>query len=229
MAAAISSMRILDRLYHVLALGMCLLLCSCATTVQPPNHEDPTTSVIFMYIDQSDAPSDIRWFKLQWRSGPDKDDVLYYSLGVYEDGVMNHIAVSPGDYTVYSLGGIEAGFLGAETQWVYEFHGEENGQVPYVIEGPGVYFLGSYKLVVEKGGLLKSSTFDLERVGSPSEVEVLQSLVAKMAAGDYANKYPRPFAMAQARLKDLLRTATGYGRRVTGPNGEELSAKGDGL
>jgi hypothetical protein len=45
------------------------------------------------------------------------------------------------------------------------------------ISKPGIYFLGSYKYQQVKTGFFEGSKFDIERVDSPTEAELLQRIL----------------------------------------------------
>ena len=187
---------------HGLSMVALALLCSCAT---PPRLADPTatdTSLIYMYVDLSEAPSDVRWFSLLLRPKADPEDVWESNLAI-EDGVMSHISARPGAYNIEHFGGIKQGFLGAGTQWIYEYHGERNGIAPFIVDQPGVYFLGSYKLKFNKGGLLSTPEFDLVRIAEPSEREVLQRLLQRLEKDEFSQAFTRQLTQARERLHNL--------------------------
>jgi hypothetical protein len=162
---------------------------------------------VYLHIDLSEAPTDIRWFTLQQRTSRGADDTWYYQLSV-RDGLLNHIAVNPGTYTFHNFGGIKTGFLGSQSQWIYEFRGDRRGQPSFVIDKPGVYFLGSYKLTVRNRGLLADPTFDLQPVSTPPERKVLQRLIPQLESSEQARRFARQLALARARLKELSRAPT---------------------
>jgi hypothetical protein len=130
---------------------------------------DPTNSLVFGYVDMADAPTKINTVTLQQVAPP--SDKPYWHTGAREG--LFHIAYLPqGSFQLATLRG--SGFWSGDVRYNFPRQGSETA---VRITKPGIYFLGSYKYKGVKTGFFEGGKFDIERVKSPSEAELLRRIL----------------------------------------------------
>lgn len=145
------------------------LLAGCASDTIGPERDlnDPTNSLVFVYVDMADAPTGIddATLKPQGEEG-------YWHL-VVEDGLMYQRYLPNGSYQFSRLAG--SSFLHGEVLYDFPVYGQNASAIR--IQKPGIYFLGSFKYKEVKTGFFEQAKFDIERVDSPTELELLNRLL----------------------------------------------------
>ena len=145
-------------------------LTACASDSIGPERDlnDPSNSLVFVHIDMADAPTNIddATLKPQGEEG-------YWHLVVEDDGLMYQRYLPSGSYQFSRLAG--SSFLHGEVLYDFPAYGQNASAIR--IQKPGVYFLGSFKYKEIKTGFFEQSKFDIERVDSPTELELLNRLL----------------------------------------------------
>lgn len=159
------------RLWLLIALLMLGLATGCAGGGHGRSIDDPSNSLVFGYVDMSDAPTSISWAKIMQVAPP--TDKPYWGTDV-RDGLFYTYYLPPGSYKLSTLGG--SGFFRGEYQYNFPKQGSGQG---VRIEKPGIYFLGSYKYKKVKTGMFEAGKFAIERVDTPSEAELLKRILDK--------------------------------------------------
>lgn len=178
-----------------LSFAFAVLLGACSTS----GHVAPTSDrngIVVGYIDMRDAPSvlDIVIMKRQDRDTP---PYLFH----VEDGVFFQLDVEPGRYKFTRFGG--SSFL-KQTAYDYKFPAERKGELDVTVHGPAIHYVGAWRFRNTSQGLLAGvltpGSFDIERISSPTEREILQKVL-----GDASNVHWK--AMIRARIEALERGA----------------------
>lgn len=146
-----------------------LFLTGCASDTIGPTRDlnDPTNSLVFLYVDMGDAPTGIddATLKPQGEEG-------YWHLTV-EDGLMYQRYLPNGSYQLSRLAG--SSFLHGEVLYDFPAYGQNASAIR--IQKPGVYFLGAFKYKEVKTGFFEAGKFDIERADSPTELELLNRML----------------------------------------------------
>lgn len=171
-----------------------LVVCVAACASERIDPKDPTLSLVYGYIDMTDAPSSLGWVHLTLYDGKNTG---YYTA--VRKGLFLHAGVKPGPYQVDRFGR-NATFL-SNTDYSYEFGTRGRNETATRIEKPGVYFMGAYKYVEVRTGFFEQNKFRMERSANPSERELLTRVLAFLQ-GDPA-QYPRQIDMVKQRLAQL--------------------------
>lgn len=152
----------------LVALAASLLLASCAST---PGRDinDPTSSLVFGYIDMDDAPTSLDWVSMKQVGAP--EDEGYWGMDA-DDGLLFNLYLPVGSYQLYEFGG--SGFLAGDVRYQFPSYGRNETAVR--ITKPSIHFIGSFKYRKVKTGLFEAGKFDFERVAAPSERELLERL-----------------------------------------------------
>lgn len=153
----------------VLACLAMLSLAACASNTIGPERDvnDPGNSLVFAYVDMGDAPTELESASLK-----PQGEEGYWTMGV-DDGLMSQEYLPPGAYQLASLSG--SSFLHGEVTYSFPAYGRNEASV--VIKKPGIYFLGSFKYKEVKTGMFEQGKFDIERVNSPTELELLNRML----------------------------------------------------
>ena len=164
-----------------LLLAFCAAILASVTgcaTLDLREPEKDNVSLVFGYLDMSEAPGDLQWIDLkQLRPVTDKP---YYHCAV-EDGMFWNQYIPSGSFKVSDFGGmsgLDLGILylfGSEVE--YSFGNQGRGKMDPVIERPGLYYVGSYRVKITKRGFFTNSEYDIEPLESPSEKELLERLL----------------------------------------------------
>lgn len=136
-----------------------------------PSIDNPSNSLVFGYIDMSDAPTKVKGAWLQQLAPP--TDAPYWSMGI-EKGLFYNTFIQPGTYQLSKFAG--SSFMSGAHE--YHFSRQGRNETAVIIEEPGIYFLGAYKYVrAQKGGLFKRAKFSIERIDEPTEAELLRRIL----------------------------------------------------
>jgi hypothetical protein len=180
-----------NRLWLAFGLIALAFLAGCASSGPERDINDPTNSLVFGYVDMDDAPTGISYATLMQVAPPTKSP--YWGLAVRK-GLFYSAYLPPGSYQLSRFGG--SGFWAGEH--AYNFPRQGN-QTALRIDKPGIYFLGSYKYKTAKSGMFEPGKFSMEKVGKPSEAELLKRVLAE--SDDIPKSAWRD--KIQARLKQL--------------------------
>jgi len=132
---------------------------------------DPTNSLVFGFIDMSDAPTGVQYAWIQQVAPP--TDAPYWSMGVRE-GIFYSSYLPAGSYQLSAVGG--SAFLRGEYRYSF---GRQGNQTQLRINKPGIYYLGSFKYRTVKTGMFEGAKFAIEKVKQPDEAELLRKLLEK--------------------------------------------------
>ena len=160
----------------VLSFLLLLGLSGCASdehaTLQQINQ--PESSLLYGYMDMTDAPSCMAYFDM--KVFPTYDKYIDFEV---ENGLFYHEAVPPGTYQLNEFGGTSTFFLFFfPTLHRYTFL---NPDAKFKIATPSMYYLGSFKYVRDK------DAFDIQRIKSPSEGDLLVRLLPKVRGTKWEN------------------------------------------
>jgi hypothetical protein len=145
------------------------LLAGCAGGGHGRDINDPSNSLVFGYVDMADAPTKISGAQIMQVAPP--TDKPYWGTDVRE-GMFYTYYLPPGSYKLATLQG--SSFLRGDYRYTFPRQGGEQG---VRIDKPGIYFLGSYRYQNVRTGMFEQAKFDIERVKSPTEAELLQRLL----------------------------------------------------
>jgi hypothetical protein len=166
---------IAQKWFAALSLFAAAALAGCASNEPGRSIDDPTNSLVFGYVDMADAPTSVDVVRLRQVAPPPPDDRAFWRMGV-RDGMFYNSYLPSGSYILASLYG--SSWWRGEYQ--YNFPRQQGGGDTAVrADKPGIYFLGSFKYKSVKTGFLEAAKFDIERVNSPTEAELLQRMLDK--------------------------------------------------
>jgi hypothetical protein len=160
----------MKRIWLILSLIALGVLVGCAGGGDGYGRDinDPGNSLVFGYVDMSDAPTKINTVTLQQVAPP--SDKPYWHTNAREG--LFHIAYVPqGSYQLATLRG--SGFWSGDVRYNFPRQGAENVR----ITKPGIYYLGSFKYKKVRTGAFEGGKFDIERVSSPTEAELLRRIL----------------------------------------------------
>lgn len=161
-----------NRVAIALLLAALAALAGCAGGGHGRDINDPTNSLVFGYVDMSDAPTKVSGAQIMQVAPP--TDRPYWGTDV-RDGLFYTYYLPPGSYKLSTLHG--SSFLRGDYQ--YNFPRQGGGNTTVRIDKPGIYFLGAYKYKTVKTGFFEAGKFGIEPVASPSEAELLQRMLDK--------------------------------------------------
>ncbi len=157
---------------------------SCGTSPYLKEPVDENVSLVFGYIDMSEATNYLGSLYMK-RLSPSSADPFYGFICV--DGMFYLGDIPPGIYKMYE-------FSGGNT--IYSL--PPQGKMPWdpVIEKPGLYYMGTYTYKNQPSGFFELGKFGFEKSDTPSEKELLEKLLKY--AGDTKWK-----AMIEKRIGEL--------------------------
>jgi hypothetical protein len=158
------------RLWSLLAVTVLAALAGCAGGGHGRDLNDPSNSLVFGYVDMADAPTKVSGVQIMQVAPP--VDKPYWGTDV-RDGLFYTHYLPPGSYRLATLHG--SSFLRGEYQ--YNFPRQGGGETTVRIDKPGIYFLGAYKYKDVKSGFFEQGKFDIQRVSTPTEAELLQRIL----------------------------------------------------
>jgi hypothetical protein len=156
--------------FILLSLAAFGLLSACAGGGHGRDINDPANSLVFGYVDMADAPTKVSGAQIM-QVAP-QTDKPYWGTNV-RNGVFYTYYLPPGSYKLATLHG--SSFLRGEFQ--YNFPRQGGGETTVRIDKPGIYFLGAYKYKDVKSGFFEQGKFDIQRVNTPSEAELLRRIL----------------------------------------------------
>lgn len=161
-----------------------LLLSTVACSTWKPfrGSFEEEKSLIFGYIDMSDAPSNFKWLNAK-RIKP-TSDTPYYGFFV-DHGLFYRTYIPEGVYKLQDFGGFSWRYGGTEV--AYNFPTQGKNVWDPLIKVPGIYYLGSYKYKKAKSSFMNAK-YDLVQIKSPGEKELLQRLLKLAVHPTWKNK-----------------------------------------
>lgn len=160
----------INRLGILLLVAALLSLIGCAGGGHGRDINDPANSLVFGFVDMSDAPTKVSGAQIMQVAPP--TDKPYWGTDV-RDGMFYTYYLPPGSYKLATLHG--SSFLRGEYR--YNFPRQGGGDTAVRIDKPGIYFLGAYKYQKVSTGFFEQPKFAVEPVPSPTEAELLQRLL----------------------------------------------------
>lgn len=157
--------------FKALTLLAAALLTGCAFSGGGRSIDDPTSSLVFGYMDMEEAPTSMDYVKLQ-QVAP-RAEAGFWDMGT-DDGIMFNQYVPPGSFKVAHFGG--SSFLMGEHRYSFPTYGRNATAV--TIEEPGIYFIGAYAYQDVDTGFFEAGKFSIEPTNNPSEKDLLQTLLA---------------------------------------------------
>lgn len=190
-----------SRLFLVFALFVLATVPGHANKGTPIRIGDPNHSLVFGYIDMSDAPTKVQGAWMQQLSPP--TDAPYWSMGI-EKGLFYNTFIPPGTYQLSKFAG--SGFMAGGHE--YHFPRQGRNQTAVIIDEPGIYFIGAFKYVkAKKGGMFKRAKFSIEPISAPDEAELLRRILEDemkiQKSKDY--KGPKKVKIADTAWADVIR------------------------
>ncbi len=159
-----------NRVGMLLLVAALAALTGCAGGGHGRDINDPSNSLVFGFVDMSDAPTKVSGAQIMQVAPPTEKP--YWGTDV-KDGLFYTYYLPPGSYRLATLHG--SSFLRGEHR--YNMGRQGGGDTTVRIEKPGIYFLGAYKYKTVKAGMFEQAKFGIERVPSPSEAELLQKML----------------------------------------------------
>ena len=158
--------------YRILIAMVAALLAGCASNTIGPERDinDPTSSLVFAYVDMKDAPTSIGHASL--RQAAPKGEEGYWGMTV-EDGMLFSQYIPTGSFQLEQFGG--SGFWAGDVRYSFPTYGRNETAIS--IKKPGIHFLGAFQYKKVKTGFFEQGKFDVERVSSPSETELLTRIL----------------------------------------------------
>ena len=150
----------------LIALG---LIAACGGGGHGRSVDDPSNSLVFGYIDMGDAPTKVSGASIMQVAPP--TDKPYWGMDV-RNGLLYSYYLPPGSYQLASISG--SSFWRGDYRYSFPRQGNEQA---VRISKPGIYFLGSYKYKGVKTGFFEGGKFDIERVKTPTEAELLRRIL----------------------------------------------------
>ncbi len=170
------------RLSLIGAIGLLFVyLTGCGGGRTLTKEERAQGSLVFGQIDMDEAPSNFQW--LSTRVIPTPKELPYWNFGVHKNRIFLFDGLPKGSYQMDSFGG-HSSFLWIfnNQDYSYNFPGQGNG---FRIQDQGVYFMGAFKYKAIKGkGFFTADKWDLERVKSPTEKELLIEVIGLLKKMD---------------------------------------------
>lgn len=159
------------KLYNILYyIGLTAFVSACSTAGYMDRPGEPGNSIVFGYIDMSDAPTELQWVSIKKMHPP--SDTPYFQFFV-DDGMFYRPNLRPGSYKFWEFGGFSTL---RQANYTFTFPPQGKGELDRQISKPGVYFAGCYKYEKVRTGIFSPGKFDLVRIGGNCEQEMLTRL-----------------------------------------------------
>lgn len=159
----------MNRLWAALGLGALAVLAGCAGGGHGRDINDPQNSMVFGYVDMADAPTGVQGASIMQVAPP--TDKPYWGTDV-RNGLFYTYYLPPGSYKLASLSG--SSFWKGDYRYSFPRQGADTA---VRVVKPGIYFLGSYKYQDVKTGFFEQGKFNIERVKTPTEAELLRRIL----------------------------------------------------
>jgi hypothetical protein len=159
-----------NRVGMLLLVAALAVLTGCAGGGHGRDINDPSNSLVFGFVDMSEAPTKVSGAQIMQVAPPTEKP--YWGTDV-KDGLFYTYYLPPGSYRLATLSG--SSFLSGEHR--YNFPRQGGGATTARIDKPGIYFLGAYKYQKVRTGMFEQAKFAIEPVRTPTEAELLQRLL----------------------------------------------------
>jgi hypothetical protein len=160
-------------LYLFLGLVLFFSISGCATSPYLEEPKNDQVSLVVGYIDMAESPANLGWVQIK-QLQPDTKKPYFGFLVV--DGMFYNPNLVPGIFKFIEFGGNPKFFL-ENAIYTFSFPAQGKGEWDPVIEKPGIYFVGSYKYKKIQTGLFEQGKFNIIKIDSPTEKEVLEKLL----------------------------------------------------
>jgi hypothetical protein len=186
------------KLFIGILITTALLISGCSSS---PVFKDPhkkSYSLVLAYIDMSDADSEVTWMdaKIVKKRGKKPS---WYGFGIVKDEklgtILHNQYVKRGKIKLDAFGGSATSFFD-NAIYRYGFPAQGRGMGAVEIKKPGIHFAGSFKYLPVETVIFEKGKFDIKRVKSPTEKEVLTAFLKHVEAGKWKK-------MIQKRIKKL--------------------------
>jgi hypothetical protein len=165
---------------HIIVIAaLCAALSGCAVARSPYTHSyadeaNQDVALAYGFVDMSEAPAPLARVKVKRLQGARENPYVYFGE---TGGVFYHEALAPGAYQFAALEGVPGKLhLGPLTMFP---------RPPYALSMPAkqaafkvaparLYYLGSYKCLRDRSGIVSSYT--VESAEEPGEAEILRRL-----------------------------------------------------
>jgi hypothetical protein len=159
----------MKRFWLVPALIAFGLVAGCGSSGPQRDINDASNSLVFGHIDMADAPTKISGATILQVAPP--TDKPYWGAGV-NNGLFYNAYLPPGSYQLASITG--SSFWRGDYRYNFPRQGSETA---VRITKPGIYYLGSWRYKGVKTGFFEGGKFDIERVNTPTEAQLLQRIL----------------------------------------------------
>jgi len=144
------------------------IISGCGVRIHNPANDN--ASLVYGYIDMSEAPTKLGWASLKQLKP--KTDKPYWGAGSNGTGVFWNEHITPGSYQLTEFGG---GSFWKNATYTYAMPEYGKNDTAVVISKSGLYYLGSYKY--KKEGSFFNPKFSIEKSKKPTEKEVLEMIL----------------------------------------------------
>lgn len=151
-------------------LSTILLLQACASYGPTRSIDDPSSSLVFAFINMENAPTSVSYADLH-QVAP-KAETGYWGMSE-EDGLLYNQYLPNGSYQISHFGG--SSFMTGEYRYSFPAYGRN--ETALRIEKPGIYFMGSYAYQEVDTGFFEQGKFDMKPIESPDEKALLKKLL----------------------------------------------------
>lgn len=152
------------------SIGLIATLGGCSTAGYMDRPGDPGNSIVYGYIDMSDAPTSLQ--RISMKQLQPVSDKPYFGFFV-DDGMFYRPNVPKGTYKFWEFGGFSTL---RNADYTFTFPSQGKGAMDRKISKTGVYFAGCYKYKKVKTGFFSQGKFDMEPIGGNCELEMLARL-----------------------------------------------------
>lgn len=169
------------KLRNLLFVALAFVLTACGPSMYVKDMNDSKSSLVFGYIHASKGPMYFHWVQLRRIDAAGNEE--YYTTRSNEDGLFYLENVPLGRYEIHRMGrdcmpmgpNVVSNGAGGGVVWSL---GQGSKATAMQIKRPGVNYLGSFQFTfVEGKGLFSRDTFTFTRANTPSEKELLQTLL----------------------------------------------------
>lgn len=161
---------------HALASLLAIVLLAGCTNNMKDRAAD--ASIVYGYMDMSEAPTDLDWVALQQVKPRTKEP--FWQAGVQKVGkgyVFYHYGLPPGTYQLNEFGGQNSFLIFGGTPYTYSFPRQGRNETALEVGKPGVYFAGAFKYKRIKNGLFKADNFEVVPITEfPARAAMLEAM-----------------------------------------------------
>lgn len=182
------------RVKTVIAVLLLGILSGCGG-IKFTEPREPNMSIIIGAIDMGDASG--KFTNVVMRQIKPVTDKPFYHFAI-KDGMFFRTQTPAG---IYKMDNFSSFNSWTNTRYTYNFPKSGRGEMDLKISKPGIYYVGSWKYKKVKVGFKKwimgEGKFDLERVQSPTELEILQKIRVHSKHDYWTNMIDKRIAVLQ--------------------------------